>query len=350
MECSVCGRRISRGRKFIVITLAQRNRLGYAPVGDEAVLCIRDAMTDCEFTKLTDLDSAKVGAHVTRLKQVKDLHARAINARLTAIKSLTRWLFRTERIRTDPMMQVAKLNVKTDRCFERRALTDDEIAWLLATTKIRRARLRMPGADRAMVYRLAIETGLRVSELASLTPASFSLADANNASLKVAVAYSKHRRDDVVPLRREMAEAMIAFLRNKPSNTTVFPLSTRTAEMIRSDMLGARKAWLKASRTRTERKRREQTDFLTARNGLGHILDFHALRHTFITRLARSGTTPAVAMALARHCTITLTMDHYTHVLDEDRRLALDRLPSTAPPEKSRRRTRMDDGKATNPE
>jgi hypothetical protein len=54
---------------------------------------------------------------------------------------------------------------------------------------------------------------------------------------------------------------------------------------------------------------------------------FHALRHTFITRLARSGVVPAVAKSLARHSTITLTMDHYTHTLIEDERSAPARLP-----------------------
>ena len=52
-----------------------------------------------------------------------------------------------------------------------------------------------------------------------------------------------------------------------------------------------------------------------------------ALRHTFITRLARSGVVPAVAKSLARHSGLVLTMDHYTHTLIGDERAALDRLP-----------------------
>jgi integrase len=58
------------------------------------------------------------------------------------------------------------------------------------------------------------------------------------------------------------------------------------------------------------------------------VVDFHALRHTFITRLARSGVSPAVAKTLARHSTITLTMDRYTHTLMSDQRAALNRLPN----------------------
>ena len=46
----------------------------------------------------------------------------------------------------------------------------------------------------------------------------------------------------------------------------------------------------------------------------GRCADFHCLRHTFITALAGSGVTPKTAQTLARHSTITLTMDRYTHV------------------------------------
>jgi hypothetical protein len=54
---------------------------------------------------------------------------------------------------------------------------------------------------------------------------------------------------------------------------------------------------------------------------------FHALRHTFITRPARSGVAPAVAKSLARHSGLSLTMDHYTHTFIEDERSAPARLP-----------------------
>ena len=66
----------------------------------------------------------------------------------------------------------------------------------------------------------------------------------------------------------------------------------------------------------------------------GRMVDFHALRRSFLTRLARSGVVPAVAKRLARHSTIVLTMDPYTHTLIGNERAALDRLPAihlTAP-------------------
>jgi hypothetical protein len=44
----------------------------------------------------------------------------------------------------------------------------------------------------------------------------------------------------------------------------------------------------------------------------GHYADFHALRKTFVTNLARSGASPKAAQTLARHSDINLTMNTYT--------------------------------------
>jgi len=59
----------------------------------------------------------------------------------------------------------------------------------------------------------------------------------------------------------------------------------------------------------------------------GRVADFHSLRHTFISNLSRSGVSPKVAQSLARHSTIGLTMDTYTHIGLYDERAALDSLP-----------------------
>ena len=55
----------------------------------------------------------------------------------------------------------------------------------------------------------------------------------------------------------------------------------------------------------------------------GRYADFHSLRYTFITSLARAGVSPAHAMRLARHSTIALTMDVYTSLSIDDLRAAL---------------------------
>jgi integrase len=46
----------------------------------------------------------------------------------------------------------------------------------------------------------------------------------------------------------------------------------------------------------------------------GRRADFHALRHTFCTRLARLNISPRIAMHFMRHRDMKLTMNHYTDV------------------------------------
>jgi hypothetical protein len=63
------------------------------------------------------------------------------------------------------------------------------------------------------------------------------------------------------------------------------------------------------------------------------IADFHSLRHTFISNLAAGGVPPKLAQQLARHSTITLTMDRYSHVGLLDLNAALESLPVVTAPE-----------------
>jgi len=289
--------------------------------------CIRMIAGACGFQRPVDLDPARVSAYVADLKH-KGTGARTINARLTAFKAFTRWLFRGERMRTDPMMQVAKLNARTDRRRERRAMADDEVVRLLHAAERGPVFRNLTGPDRALLYRLAVETGLRKGEIASLTSASFRLRDPEAATVTVAAAYSKHRRDDVVPLRADLATTMAAYVAGKPSGARLFRLPDKPADMLKADLRRARALWIRETTDPAERHRRLASSFLASRDASGRVVDFHALRHTFITRLARSGVTPAVAKSLARHSTITLTMDHYTHTLISDERAALDTLPS----------------------
>ncbi len=125
----------------------------------------------------------------------------------------------------------------------------------------------------------------------------------------VTAAYSKHRRDDPILLRAELAAKLQRAVALKIPDSPVFSFP----------------------RSKNARARMLQADLKAAgipyRDRSGRYADWHALRHTFITNLARAGVHPRVAQSLARHCTITLTMDRYAHVLHEQEVDALDRLP-----------------------
>ncbi len=59
--------------------------------------------------------------------------------------------------------------------------------------------------------------------------------------------------------------------------------------------------------------------------------DFHALRHTYITRIVGSGASVKVAQELARHSTPTLTIGRYAHTRLHDLSTALESLPESPP-------------------
>ena len=89
-----------------------------------------------------------------------------------------------------------------------------------------------------------------------------------------------------------------------------------------------RTGWIEETKSEAEKKRREKTTFLDHRDESGRVVDFHALRHTFVTNLVRGGAHPKVVQDLARHSTITLTMDRYTHSVLGDQVDALSALPA----------------------
>jgi len=98
--------------------------------------------------------------------------------------------------------------------------------------------------------------------------------------------------------------------------------------MLKFDLGAARSIWIEEAETKKERESREKSDFLKYVDSQGRFADFHCLRHTFITNLARANVSPKTAQSLARHSDIRLTMDIYTHVEQEEQATAIRGLPS----------------------
>ena len=174
-----------------------------------------------------------------------------------------------------------------------------------------------------LLYTLAVNTGLRAGELASLTAESFDL-DANQPTVTVEAAYSKHRRRDVLPLRSDLVVLLrpfVSHLRSKPANVAqirneakgdvqakeadkrepaarLWPgtWADRAAEMLAADLAAVRVAWIdEAKDDEQECTDRTKSDYLAYIDDGGCVFDFHALRHQFISNLARGGASPKEA-------------------------------------------------------
>ncbi|GIW78766.1 MAG: hypothetical protein KatS3mg105_0573 [Gemmatales bacterium] len=269
----------------------------------------RRIVEGCKAAFIGDISASRVQAFLAELRE-SGKSVQTSNHYLRAIKQFTRWLVKERRAADDPLAHVAMLNVCVDRRHDRRPLSDAEVALILKAANAGPVVRRMSGPDRAMLYAVAVYTGLRASELASLTPESFNL-DASPATVTVLAAYSKHRREDVLPMHPSLVALLRPWLATKPAGQPVWPgnwaKGKEAGAMLRHDLEAAGIPYVDEN---------------------GRYADFHALRHTFITNMVKSGISPKAAQSLARHSTIDLTMNVYTSLTVHDQASALASLPA----------------------
>jgi integrase len=303
----------------------------------QTIARIRKLATACKFRSLPDIDAPKIANWLARRrKKSARFSAQTSNFYLDCFKYFCNWLVTYDRIPKNPVSMLQRVNVDTDRRHDRRSLADEEFVRLVEAARNGRRAEGVQGKDRAMLYILAAWTGYRRRELASLTRRSFELT-ADPPVIRVRAAYSKRRREDAVPLHDYVVEEIEAWLAEKngiSADTPVFDLRTpsgdfrRTSKMMKKDLAAARKTWLEEAETDEEREEREASDFLTYQNANGEFADFHANRHTFITRLSRSGIALGIAQKLARHSDPRLTANRYTHLEIEEKAAAISTIPN----------------------
>jgi len=111
----------------------------------------------------------------------------------------------------------------TDIRHDRRALTDEEFLKLVeAAQKSDKSVEGMTGPERSFLYTMARMTGLRRTELASLTATSFVFGD--DSFLIVEAGYSKHRERDVLPIYPDLVPLVREWIGQLHNGTPLFPL------------------------------------------------------------------------------------------------------------------------------
>jgi len=257
---------------------------------------------------------------------------------------------------------MTKANSRIDVRRKRRALTADEILRLLDaarrrpllealtirrgknkgahTAKIRpevRDHLIMLGRERALIYKTLVLTGLRKSELASITIAQTHLDDAVAPHLILAAKDEKNRRGSIIPLRHDLADDLQQWLidqlrilqddahkKGDPIPTTLPPdmkLLKVPSGLIRifdRDLVLAGLAHI---------EKRNGKDIIIKTDERGRTIDIHALRHTFGTHLFMAGVPLRTTQAAMRHSDPSLTANIYTDPKLLDVTGALDSLP-----------------------
>ncbi|MDE2103285.1 MAG: site-specific integrase [Patescibacteria group bacterium] len=211
-----------------------------------------------------------------RASQVK-MSSTTKNAYLSLIKTFCQWLVNNKRMATNPLAGSARVENRGKLTRVRRALDDQEIRSLLSVS-----------GEYKLVYLLAVTTGLRRNELKALRWPDVHL-DVDRPYLLVRASTTKNHKMATIFLKAGAVE-LLKERRNQCDESD--PVLKVPSRHIFYRHLNAAK--------------------IKRVDPLGRVIDFHALRHTFITSLSRSGVQPRVAMALARHSQIDLTMKVYT--------------------------------------
>src|SRR5206468_3229400 len=158
-----------------------------------------------------------------RAMQIGGISAQTSNFYLQAAKQFCKWMVAPARRASEsPLGHLAGLSVKSDRRHDRRAFVLDELLYLLRYLTTAPICAKMDGRERALLYRVAIETGLRRGGLARLTKSSFDLGAKKPAVLVKAGAKNKYKSERRVPLKGTTAELLRKHLVEKTPDATAF--------------------------------------------------------------------------------------------------------------------------------
>jgi integrase len=241
---------------------------------------VRRIVAECRWNYPADLSADEFVSW--RAKQT-EMSPKTMNDYLNSINALLNWMEKQGRIASNPLKNITKVNIR-GRQQQRRAFTDEEFYRLLAVADKQR-----------LLYLTAAYTGLRLGELRQLVWGDLNLTH-ERPHMKVRASTTKNKRDATLPIHPSLLNELA---KAKPQNVDdAKPVFDGTHHAVSA--------------------RRFVKDLETAKieriDSMGRKLDFHCLRYTFATLLARCGVSQRLAQELMRHSDPRLTANIYTDV------------------------------------
>ncbi len=160
--------------------------------------------------------------------------------------------------------------------------------------------------ERALIYKTYLLTGLRKSELASLTIGQVE-SDGETPYVVLHAADEKNRQGSEIPLRHDLAAELRDWIDTRlvdeqdAAQDCGEPIPSRLP--FDSPLFYVPKGLLRIL------DRDLKLAGIPKVDERGRTVDIHALRHTFGTHLSKAGVAPRVAQAAMRHSSIDLTMN-----------------------------------------
>jgi integrase len=266
----------------------------------------RKLTTAIEKARLSTLTRQKVQDALAQF-QAAGSSLQTCNHYRAAARAFSTWAWKNGRTREDTLRGLTGFNAKEDPRHDRRTISLDELRRLIDTAARGPKVLGMSGPARALCYRLAVGTGLRYEEIASILPESF---DWEAPSVTVPAAYTKNGQTATLPLPRDLAEDLAAYVAPLNPKLPIFPLPTgKGAKMLRHDLKAAD---------------------IPYRDAGGLVFDFHSLRCELATLADAAGVSPRIVQKMMRHSTLELT-GRYTRPRAVDIEAAAEMIPSLKP-------------------
>jgi integrase/recombinase XerD len=260
---------------------------------------------------LSDLDAPLIGAFLDHLETQRRNGARTRNARLAALRSFFRFLAPREPAHAGLIQRVLAIPQKRGDRRVVNFLTRPEVDAILACPD----RTRWMGRRDHLLLLLAVETGLRVSELVGLR-----IADVVLGASSYLRCSGKGRKERMTPLSRRTATRIRWWLQERPAAPTdpVFPARHGGA----------------LSRDAVERLLKKHTTAATTTcPALKHkTVSPHVLRHTTAVNLLQAGVDRAVIALILGHESIETTQMYlHADLTTKERALALTAPVGTKP-------------------
>lgn len=262
---------------------------------------VKRIIEGCGFVRWHDIDLERVHGFLDGLK----ISEKTFNYYARDFGQFVRWMTDSGRANTAPKGEIPRFKVEKKRV--RRPLTADELRGLVKYLSGTQTTHKISTYDRAVLYILAAETGLRAGELGRLQVHNFDLA---KGVVFLEKEKTKNREYAELPLKKDRVKQFRAYLSGRNPDDYVFDLrqGARGCELIQKDIKAAG---------------------LEVADDTGLEVKFHSLRDTFITSLNQTDAKAHEIKRLARHSMSNdLTFGTYTLITSARLQEIVEQIPA----------------------